>query len=176
MILINLLFIFFMNLSNKLFLGDSGTLSISLIISFFFINSYNQDHIQNVETIFTIMLIPGIELLRLAIFRLVKGLHPFKADRNHLHHYLLKKFNKSKIFIITNIIYAFPFLLSLTFKKELYSILLSIILYFLLIYYLHFTIFLIKFTNLFGIINSKKFAIITFIEKTFKVLFFIIIL
>ena len=136
MILINLLFILFMNLSNKLFLGDSGTLSISLIISFFFINSYNQEYIQNVETIFTIMLIPGIELLRLAIFRLIKGLHPFKADRNHLHHYLLKKFNKSKIFIITNIIYAFPFLLSLIFKNELYSILLSIILYFFLINYL----------------------------------------
>ena len=137
MILINLIFLFFMNLTNKLFLGDSGTLSISLIISFFFINSYNQEYIQNVETIFIIMLIPGFELMRLAVFRLINGLHPFKADRNHLHHYLLKKFNKSKIFIITNIIYAFPFLLSLIFKNEFYSILLSIILYFLLIYYLH---------------------------------------
>ena len=137
MILINLIFLLLMNLTNKLFLGDSGTLSISLIISFFFINSYNRGHIQNVETIFTIMLIPGIELLSLTIFRLMNGLHPFKADRNHLHHYLLKRFNKSKIFIITNIIYMTPFLLSLVFKNKLYPILLSITLYFLLISYLH---------------------------------------
>jgi len=136
MILINLIFLFFMNLANKLFLGDSGTLSISLIISFFFINSYNQEHIQNVETIFIIMLIPGIELLRLAIFRLINGHHPFKADRYHLHHYLLKKFNSSKIFIITNTIYAIPFFLSLAFKNEIYSILLSTFLYFFLINYL----------------------------------------
>ena len=136
MTLINLTFLIFMNLKNKLFLGDSGSLSIPLIISFFFINSYNQNYIQNVETIFIIMLIPGIELLRLAIFRLIKGRHPFKADRSHLHHYLLKKFSKSKIFIITNVIYTIPFLSSLILKNDLYTILLSIISYFFLINYL----------------------------------------
>ena len=50
--------------------------------------------------------------------------------------YLLKKFNSSKIFIITNTIYAIPFFLSLAFKNEIYSILLSTFLYFFLINYL----------------------------------------
>ena len=136
MTLINLTSLLFMNLNNKLFLGDSGSLSIPLLISFFFINSYNENYIHNVETIFIIMLIPGVELLRLAIFRLIKGRHPFKADRSHLHHYLSKKFRQSNIFIITNILYAIPFLVSLLLKNDLYTISLSIISYFFLINYL----------------------------------------
>ena len=39
------------------------------------------------------MIIPGIDLIRLFITRILKVSHPFKPDRNHLHHILLRKYN-----------------------------------------------------------------------------------
>ena len=35
------------------------------------------------------MILPGIDMLRLFIIRLVNGKNPFKADREHIHHKLL---------------------------------------------------------------------------------------
>ena len=51
---------------------------------------YNQNFNIDSDHIFLIMIIPGIDLIRLFLTRVSKGYSPFKPDRNHLHHILLK--------------------------------------------------------------------------------------
>ena len=45
------------------------------------------------EEIFILMAIPGIDMLRLFVFRILKNQSPFKGDRHHLHHYIFAKKN-----------------------------------------------------------------------------------
>ena len=86
---------------NKSFLGDSGCFLISFIIGSFSIISYNSNDIQYSDTIFLLMMIPGIDMLRLFFERISKKKSPFIADRKHLHHLLLGKFGYAKtIFIL----------------------------------------------------------------------------
>ena len=78
---------------------------LSFIFSVLMIKSYNlQSNIIYADQIFLVMMIPGLELLRLAIFRIYKKKHPFKGDRNHIHHYLLNSFNFWKTIIIQSLI------------------------------------------------------------------------
>ena len=59
-----------------MFLGDSGTMLLSFILSYFFIKSANVSGILYSDEIFLIMMIPGFELLRLAITRILKKKTP----------------------------------------------------------------------------------------------------
>ena len=100
-ILIFLFFFIFLNYKSKCFLGDGGSLTLGFVISYFFVKSYNIDEKILCDEIFLIMLIPGLELIRLTITRLLNSRHPFSADRNHLHHILNKKFNEKKTILIS---------------------------------------------------------------------------
>ena len=62
----------FLNYKNKLFLGDNGTMLLGFLISCFFIINYNNFNIKFADTIFIFMMLPGLELLRLAISRIMK--------------------------------------------------------------------------------------------------------
>ena len=130
-ILIPLFFFSLLNYKNRCFLGNNGTYSLSFLFSCIFIFSYNEGVIFYPEEILLIMILPGIEMIRLTIMRLAKGRHPFKGDKNHLHHYLLKKYGNSKAVIISTILSTSPYL-SLIFFKDyiLYVIIFSIFGYF----------------------------------------------
>lgn len=86
----------------KIFMGDSGSLFIGFTISILsiqFINSFNPDnnllsafiHSPKGALIFalSVLFIPVFDSFRVFVTRLAKGHSPFKADRTHLHHYLL---------------------------------------------------------------------------------------
>ena len=130
-ILIPLFFFSLLNYKNRCFLGNNGTYSLSFLFSCIFIFSYNEGVIFYPEEILLIMILPGIEMIRLTIMRLAKGRHPFKGDKNHLHHYLLGKYGNSKAVIISTILSTSPYL-SLIFFKDyiLYVIIFSIFGYF----------------------------------------------
>ena len=49
--------------------------------------NYNNNLIIYSDAIYLIMYLPGIELMRLYIFRVLNKKSPFEPDRNHLHHY-----------------------------------------------------------------------------------------
>ena len=117
-----------------MFLGDSGTLLIGFIISYFFIKSYNNNNIFYSDEIVLIMLIPGFELLRLAIFRIFKKKHPFKADRNHIHHLILKKHKFLNTFIIIQILFILPYVLFSYLDNSIIILIFTFILYSLIIY------------------------------------------
>jgi len=136
---LSLLFILFLlvflvlNYQNKIFLGDSGTLLLGFVISYFFIKTYNTQHSFYADEIFLIMAIPGYELLRLFFFRIFLGKHPFSSDQNHIHHLLLNKLSYKKTFLIIQITLFSPYLSFLVFDKFFISFLFSLSLYLYLI-------------------------------------------
>ena len=129
-----LLFILILNGKNILFLGDSGSLLLGYIISFFVIKSHN--NLSNIlpEEIFLLMIIPGIDMLRLFIKRLLKNKNPFMPDNDHLHHLLVSKFSNvtAMIFIQLAIITPIAFYFFVLSNIEI-SIMFSLIIYFIML-------------------------------------------
>ena len=129
-LIISLIFFCYLNYKNKSFLGDSGSLLLGFIISYIFIKLYNLKKIEFADDIVIFMIIPGIDLLRLFIIRLVDKRNPLSSDRLHLHHLLINKFNlKQSIFIIIFLI-IFPVFLNYLNINNFINILVTIFLYF----------------------------------------------
>ena len=90
-ILILISILFFILLQRwKNFFGDSGSLLIGFIIAYLVINQYNINPQKlSGEIIFLIMFLPGIDMFRLFILRLLHK-KSFKPDRNQIITYLVK--------------------------------------------------------------------------------------
>lgn len=82
----------------KIFMGDSGSLTIGLIICVLGLKmiEYDTTEIRNItgqmsKPVFAmaVLVYPLFDTLRVFIYRALKGLSPFTADRNHLHHRLI---------------------------------------------------------------------------------------
>ena len=107
-IIISLFNFLILNHNNKAFLGDNGSYLLAFLFSYFFIKMYNQNHEIYSDHIFLIMIIPGIDLIRLFLVRISKGHYPFTPDRNHLHHILLRKYKLVNVNIIIQSLIIFP--------------------------------------------------------------------
>ena len=81
------------------------------------------------------MSIPGIDMLRLFIQRLLNKKNPFKPDRNHLHHILLKKLGYKKTIVLLNILFISPYFLFL-YISSLVVILSTFLIYFFILLYI----------------------------------------
>ena len=134
-LLIPLLFFLILNFQNKSFLGDSGTLPLGYMISYIFIKLYNTEKIFFADEIFLIMSIPGYELLRLAIKRILNNKHPFLPDNYHIHHLIGQKCKFIVKFFIIQIIIIFPYLFYIFSNHFFFSIFISLFLYILTIIY-----------------------------------------
>ena len=83
-----LLFILFLNFLNLLFLGDSGSYSISFIMGYFLIIIYNNTTFLSPYFIILLLWYPCFENLFSIIRKNFYKDDPLKADNKHLHHYL----------------------------------------------------------------------------------------
>ena len=127
--LIPICFFLFFNLKGKMFLGDSGTMLIAFIVSYFFIKSHNLYNKFFSDEIFLIMMIPGFELLRLAVTRIYNQKHPFSPDRNHIHHLMISKFGFLKSFLAIQILLVLPFLSYMLISNSIIILSISLIMY-----------------------------------------------
>ena len=133
--IIGLLNFLFLNHKNKAFLGDNGSYLLAFIFSYFFVKIYNQEaHIYS-DYIVLIMIIPGIDLIRLFITRILKGYHPFKPDRNHLHHILLRKYNLITVNLIIQFLIILPSMCGYYLGYTYVFLSFQILIYFLLIWH-----------------------------------------
>ena len=83
----------------NIFMGDSGSLTVGLIICVLAIRVIEYDFSslpQSVKFIskpifaMAVLSYPLLDTLRIFIYRMLRGNSPFTADNNHLHHRLLK--------------------------------------------------------------------------------------
>jgi UDP-GlcNAc:undecaprenyl-phosphate GlcNAc-1-phosphate transferase len=128
-LIIILLFFLLLNNKSKIFLGDSGVNFIGFLLSYFSIFSFNSQLVNYADEIFLIMCIPGFDLVRLSITRLIFRKNPLHADKNHIHHILLKKYNEKITILIVMSLVVFPYLLFLIFNNLFFSILFSLFIY-----------------------------------------------
>tara|TARA_B100001248_G_C27386816_1_gene460115 strand:- start:882 stop:1886 length:1005 start_codon:yes stop_codon:yes gene_type:complete len=113
--LIILIIMFFHIFKGKFFLGDYGVTVAALVISLLAIASYNINqsttkHIY-VEELFLLFFVPGLDMFRLFIYRIIKKKDPFSADKNHLHHILIAKFDLKTTLLLYLVISVAPLLL-----------------------------------------------------------------
>lgn len=82
---------------NKLFMGDTGSLVLGLLVSVMVIQ-FNEFNIENTSTMhiiaspsvsFAVIVVPLIDMLRVMTIRISNGKSPFAPDKNHFHHRLL---------------------------------------------------------------------------------------
>ena len=121
----------YLNYGGKIFIGNSGAYSVSFLIAAIFIIQNNFSSKISPEEIFLIMSIPGLDMLRLFIYRILKKRNPFSADKKHLHHFMIENFNiriaQFYIFVINITPFCFY-----QFYESLYVIFVTIIGYILL--------------------------------------------
>lgn len=74
----------------SVFMGDSGALCLGLLLGWFCISlSQDSDISLRPVTVIWIIAIPVMDAFALFLARSLRGLHPFNADRRHLHHRFL---------------------------------------------------------------------------------------
>lgn len=93
-------FLFFNINPAKIFMGDAGSLTVGFLLAIFaifFIESNSPFYpISNLKITsapgiaIAILVVPLYDTLRVFIVRATKKRSPFKADKNHLHHWLIK--------------------------------------------------------------------------------------
>jgi UDP-N-acetylmuramyl pentapeptide phosphotransferase/UDP-N-acetylglucosamine-1-phosphate transferase len=92
-------FLFYNFAPAKIFMGDAGSLTIGFLISVFtikFIEFGNIPHTTDLSIntapilAIAILIVPLYDTLRVFIIRILNKQSPFKADRNHIHHWLIK--------------------------------------------------------------------------------------
>jgi UDP-GlcNAc:undecaprenyl-phosphate GlcNAc-1-phosphate transferase len=127
--ILSLIFFSYLNLKNKCFLGNNGSLILAFIISYLFIKSQSTPYPFFADEIFLIMQVPGLDLLRLAIQRILNKKHPFRPDKNHIHHLLLRKVGFKKTILIIGAIIILPNFFSIFYGGTLYCVILTFLLY-----------------------------------------------
>lgn len=93
-------FLYFNRSPAKIFMGDTGSLMLGFLIAILAIkfvefNKYNPD--SNPDPVFKsapaivcgLLIVPVFDTLRVFALRVAKGVSPFNADRNHIHHRLI---------------------------------------------------------------------------------------
>ena len=82
----------------KIFMGDSGSLTIGFIFALLAIKMIEYDvaeldyelvSVSKPILALSILVYPLIDTLRIFIYRIIRGVSPFAADRNHIHHRLI---------------------------------------------------------------------------------------
>ncbi len=74
---------------SKIFIGDTGSLGLGLIVSAMILKVFSLSDPVSSSLALACCILPCMDMLRLIIVRVYKGKSPFKADKNHCHHLLL---------------------------------------------------------------------------------------
>ena len=91
-------------ITSCLFLGNNGSSVLSAIIAISLIETHQINNINfSAEIIFLLLIIPGIDMLRLFIIRIINRKNPFEGDNEHIQHFLIKKYThlQSSLIIVS---------------------------------------------------------------------------
>ncbi len=122
----------------KIFMGDNGSLPLGLIVVLVSIHAINMHYITPIS----ILMLAGLPILDTLIVmtrRVTTGMHPFVADKLHIHHIILKqqKNNTKRTVLILGMIQLLLGYIGLGFKiKDNILILILFILLYIILYFL----------------------------------------
>lgn len=133
-----LIVLLFLNIKNFFFMGDSGVYLITTILGISIISAYNSklSNIKSVEEIFLLFCIPGIDMFRLFIIRILNKKNPFKGDKNHFHHLLKNRIGSSWSIVVYFLLILIGLLLKYINISIGVCILILLTIYFYLLWYL----------------------------------------
>ena len=125
-----ILFFLYLNYKNKCFLGDAGSNLLSFILIYLLIKSslYSVSTLY-LDQIILFILIPCLDSLRLFIYRIWVFGDPFKADMEHFHHILLRKYKFNYFILLSSFMILLPHILFIIGINFFISILIIIFLY-----------------------------------------------
>lgn len=108
-------FLFFNFNPAKIFMGDSGSMTIGVIVSLLAIWLINKDNsmmaypfdqIRTPIMAMALLAYPLTDTLRIFTIRALKGKSPFGADKNHIHHRMLENGLNHKQIVLSVLIYS----------------------------------------------------------------------
>jgi UDP-N-acetylmuramyl pentapeptide phosphotransferase/UDP-N-acetylglucosamine-1-phosphate transferase len=82
----------------RIFMGDSGSLTAGAILAVLAMRVVDHDtanlpiYLRQIPTpifVMAVLAYPLVDTLRVFVYRMVRGMSPFSADKNHIHHRLL---------------------------------------------------------------------------------------
>lgn len=93
-------FLYYNRTPSRIFMGDTGSLFLGFVVAIFAIHIIESNKSNNAQQsvyiiqsvpalIFSILIIPIFDTLRVFSIRIFNRASPFKADRNHIHHRLI---------------------------------------------------------------------------------------
>jgi UDP-GlcNAc:undecaprenyl-phosphate GlcNAc-1-phosphate transferase len=126
-LIIPIIFILYLNYNSRIFLGDSGSYVISLILMFFFIKTYNSGLIT-FDKILILLLYPTVDFIRVIAVRLFTLKNPAVGDRNHFHHILQNSYGNFMAILII-VLKNLLLIISSFFIPFLYIVVLYILVY-----------------------------------------------
>lgn len=101
------------NKRKKIFMGDTGSLTIGLILSFLSLELYNMASLGCVVygtnafiLAFSPLLIPCLDVVRVFLHRIRRHRNPFLPDKTHIHHKLLALGLKPRVCMVTIVLIA----------------------------------------------------------------------
>jgi UDP-N-acetylmuramyl pentapeptide phosphotransferase/UDP-N-acetylglucosamine-1-phosphate transferase len=97
LLLLSLIYLFILNINNKLFMGDSGSYTLGLISGFFLIKLHEFNNEVSPYFIVLLLWYPCFENLFSIIRKFSFKKSPVNADNNHLHQLLYYYLKKNKV-------------------------------------------------------------------------------
>ena len=84
--------------TSKMFIGDSGTLMIGMLMAIFCmrtidntsLEAYNHPRVGVIAFCLSVLSVPVFDTLRVMTTRILKGVSPFHPDKSHLHHLFIE--------------------------------------------------------------------------------------
>ena len=129
------IFFLILNIRGKCFLGNSGSYFMGFLISLILIKvNQTSPSLLTTEEILILLSLPCLELFRLFIERISKNQSPFFGDREHIHHYLSKKFTDLETSLLTNGFIFIPLVISQFLEFKIIIFIIQVIFYFITIY------------------------------------------
>ena len=93
---------------HKLFMGDTGSLTLGYILSFLTIHlsqDISGEHGKwQMIVAFSSLLVPMFDVVRVSLHRIRKGRSPFLPDKNHIHHKLIRAGMKEIKYVLITIL------------------------------------------------------------------------
>lgn len=82
--------------NTKIFMGDSGSLTLGFILGFLFVK-FTMDNpnvapfrLDSMMLSYTLLIVPVYDVVRVSLVRMCHGAPIFQADKNHIHHKLMR--------------------------------------------------------------------------------------